>query len=294
MASSSVAAPNRPNFRITSPLLHDKFYISPDAVWPSVSFQTDADSHAASEFVWSWAIEWAHFSQRGEVRTSSGCWDAQPVITNLGGLLTVAATRIGDPGGSCSVQVHILGTQPQPSDVERHLAAQKDSSGFEKILMHESRMKHFDSAGYPSKSFDGGYGMAQLTNPAPEYQQVWNWKLNVAAALDLFARKRADALTYLSRKGSYTDRQLMYEAVSRWNGGSYHIWDAQRGWIRKPTIMCDSQTGNIGWNMTEPANIGKSEHELHHRDSASYSRAPRPGDAWGYFGVCYADSVLGV
>ncbi len=294
MASSSVAAPNRPNFRITSPLLHDKFYISPDAVWPSLTFQTDAEVSAQAEITWNWLIEWGCFSSRGQAQTSSPCWEAHPVITNLGGLLTVEATQSGDSGGSCSVQVHILGTQPQPRDVERYVAAQKDCTGFEKILMHETRMKHFDASGFPVKSFDGGYGMAQLTNPVPKYDLVWNWKLNVDAALKLFSQKRAEAIAYLSRKGNHTERQLLYETVSRWNGGSYHLWDAQHGWIRKPAILCDSQTGNIGWNMTELQNIGKTEEELHHRDSGCYSRPPRPGDPWGYFGVCYADSVLGV
>ena len=292
MASSSVAAPNCPNLTITSPLLHAKFYISEDAVWPSVVFQTDATLQPGEQITWEWSISWSSFCSQGVVKTNDSCWDAQAVITNLGGVLTVVASVEGGPTASTSVQ--ILGTQPEPCDVTAYLTSRQDSLGFDKILTHETGMRHFDSTGNPVHSLDRGYGMAQLTNPAPKYGQVWNWKLNVDGGLSLFAQKRAAALAYLSRKGSFTGNQLVHETVSRWNGGSYHIWDSRRGWIRKPTILCDSQTGNIGWNMTDAANQGKTEEQLHQRDCGFYSRLPREDDAWGYFGVCYADSVLGV
>ena len=292
MASSSVAAPNPPNLSITSPLLHAKFYISKDAAWPSVVFQTDAVLGSGEQMAWEWSIQWGHFGCQGVVKTNTAWWDAQTAVTNCGGVLTVVARRGANLADSTTVQV--LGTQPDCSDVSAYLASQPNSAGFDKILAHESDMKHFDTNGNPRQSFDNGFGMAQLTNPVPSYGQVWNWKLNVAGGLSLFTQKRAEATAYLSRKGKFTDDQLVHETVSRWNGGSYHVWDSQRGWLRKPTILCDSKTGNIGWDMTDDANKGKTEAELHQRDAACYSRAPREDDGWGYFGVCYADSVLGV
>lgn len=292
MASSSVAAPNRPNLTITSPLLNAKFYITKDAVWPSVIFHTDAVLDPGEQLHWEWSVQWRHFSAGGAVQTNAPFWDAQTAIADYGGSLTVIARRGIVSTASTSVQ--ILGTQPDSCDVIAYLNTHPGSSGFDKILAHESCMKHFDGTGNPEHSFDNGYGMAQLTEPPPTYQQVWNWKHNVNGALSLYAEKRAAAIAYLSRHGSYTERQLVHETVSRWNGGSYHLWDSKLGWIRKPTILCDSKTGNIGWDITREANKGKSEAVLHARDAACYGHAPRSSDAWNYFGVCYADAVLGV
>jgi hypothetical protein len=135
--------------------------------------------------------------------------------------------------------------------------------------------------------------MCQLTTPAPTFEQVWNWKLNVDGALSLFAQKRLAAIAYLSQGNrSYTNDQLKYETVCRWNGGAYHEWDAKAGWVRKSNILCDSATGNIGWDMNDSANSGKSEAELRKRDHGSYSKPPASGAHWMYSGVCYADKVL--
>jgi hypothetical protein len=101
----------------------------------------------------------------------------------------------------------------------------------------------------------------------------------------------AAAVAYLSRGGrTYTADQASLEAVARWNGGRYHEWDATAGaWVRNANILCDSATGNIGWDMSDPANAGQTEQQLHQRDAASYRRGPQAGSHWGYYGVCYAD-----
>ena len=147
----------------------------------------------------------------------------------------------------------------------------------------------------PVKSFDNGYGMCQLTTPPPTADQVWNWKLNVNGGLALVSGKRGDAIKYLSQSGrTYTDDQLNHEAVCRWNGGSYHVWDDKsKAWARPSNILCDSATGNIGWNMDDAENKGKTEAELHKRDSGTYSKPPQSGAHWKYSGVCYADAILG-
>ncbi len=81
-----------------------------------------------------------------------------------------------------------------------------NSAGFDKIIEHESKFKHFNMRNEPIKSFDNGYGMCQLTNPAPTFDQVWNWKMNVEAALNLFEQKRANAIVYLSQNNrTYTN-----------------------------------------------------------------------------------------
>lgn len=37
----------------------------------------------------------------------------------------------------------------------------------------------------PNESFDGGFGIFQITNPKPTAQQIWSWKANPLFALDL-------------------------------------------------------------------------------------------------------------
>jgi hypothetical protein len=72
------------------------------------------------------------------------------------------------------------------------------------------------------------------------------------------------------------------------------VWDeAAARWARPAHILCDSQTGNIGWDLTDPANAGRTEAELRARDRAEYAAPRRPGARWRYLGVCYADRLLG-
>lgn len=270
------------------PALNQLFTISATPQWPNVPFQTDA----SGPHTWQWTLEWKSFRKSGTENTSDNAWDAQTVIANCGGTLTVRAEATSV---AVSTTVLIKGTNPDGAGVTQYLSANVNSGGFDKIIAHESHFRHFNNQGEPVKSFDNGYGMCQLTNPTPTFDEVWNWKLNVDGGLQLFAQKRASAIAYLSQSGrTYTGDQLTYEAVCRWNGGSYHDWDAAAGkWVRRPTILCDSTTGNIGWDTTDPANAGKTEAELHARDKASYSHPPAPGAHWKYFGVCYADAILG-
>jgi len=136
--------------------------------------------------------------------------------------------------------------------------------------------------------------MCQLTTPAPKFEEVWNWKMNIDAGVKLFNDKRTAAVAYLSKHGTYTAEQLKYETVCRWNGGAYHHWDEKKGqWVRPANILCDAKTGNIGWDMDNPANKGKTEAQLHARDSEEYSKPPGSSANWRYSGVCYADAILG-
>ena len=261
--------------------------ISADAVWPALLLQTDADgSHT-----WNWNMTWKDFTASGSMQTDTNQWDATAAVTNLGGTLTVTAQAGTD---SATLSLVIQGTNPNADQVTQFLATQPGSDGFDKILVHESHCRNFGSNGEPLKSFDNGYGMCQLTTPKPAYADVWNWKNNVLGGLNLFAAKKAVATTYLKQAGrTFTDDQLRYETVCRWNGGHYHEWNASAGaWARPATILCDSLTGNIGWDLTDAANSGKTEAELHQRDAPSYSKPPAAGAHWRYSGVCYADAIL--
>ncbi|MGP8247814.1 MAG: hypothetical protein ACLQVN_25285 [Bryobacteraceae bacterium] len=274
--------------KFTAPKPTDAFTITAAPDWPSVVFVTDA----AGQHTWSWTIQWGSFRKSGVDQTPANTWDAKAAIANLGGSLTV---RVKAGKEAASIAVKVTGANPAATDVNAYLATKPGSTGFDKLLAHESKFRHFNAQGEPLKSFDNGYGMCQLTAPVPTFDQVWNWKLNVNGGLSLFAGKRASAIQYLSQSNrSYTDDQLTHEAVCRWNGGSYHVWDAKASaWARNLNILCDSATGNIGWDMTDEENKGKTEAELHKRDSGGYSKPPGVGAHWKYSGVCYADAILG-
>jgi hypothetical protein len=237
-------------------------------------------------------IAWGAFKASGTARTLENRWDARQVITNLGGVLTVTAQVNQE---TATVTVHVRGTNPTASEATQYLATQINSAGFEKLLEHETKFKHFKPNGEPVKSFDQGFGICQLTTPAPTFAQVWNWKMNIDGGLKLFEQKRVAAISYLSQSNrSYTAGQLKYETVCRWNGGKYHEWDAKLGaWVRMRDVLCDKQTGNIGWDMTKPENQSKTEADLRTRDKGSYSSAPKQGAGWRYYGVCYAERILG-
>jgi hypothetical protein len=272
----------------TKPSPNDSFTINSAAEWPSIVFQTDATGAHG----WEWTLTWGSFTKSGKEQTPSNVWDAKAVVTNYGGTLTVRAEA---NKVFAAITVKIKGTNPSAAEVTQYLGTKLDSAGFDKIIQHESKCRHFNGTGEPVKSFDNGYGMCQLTTPAPSFEQVWNWKLNVDGGLKLFSQKRTSAVGYLSQSSrSYTDDQLKYETVCRWNGGAYHQWDEKAGkWVRPTSILCDTKTGNIGWDMTKTENVGKTEAQLHTRDSGSYSTPPTSASGWKYSGVCYADRVLG-
>lgn len=273
--------------KLITPQSNATFTVTCDAAWPSVAFETDASGPHS----WNWTIQWNSFQKSGTEQTPDNTWDGQSVICNYGGKLTVSVTAGGD---TAAITVKVQGTNPSSAEAKSYLASKPGSDGFDAIIHHESKFQHFNKQGEPVTSFDNGYGMCQLTTPTPSFEQVWNWQRNIDGGLALFNQKRNEAIRYLSQSNrTYTEDQLRYEAVCRWNGGSYHVWDATANkWVRNPNVLCDSATGNIGWDMTDPANTGKSEADLHRRDSGTYSSRPA-GAHWRYYGVCYADAILG-
>jgi hypothetical protein len=277
--------------KIVSPAPVSIFQIAADSEWPAMPFRIGEDLASGQQLTWDWEIQWRAFSKKGTVVTTTNSWDAKDAVGGLGGVLTVT---VSGPSGKAAASVQIAGTNPAADQILAYLASQAGSAGFDKILQHETQMTHFDSKGQPRASFDSGFGMCQLTIPAPSFEQCWSWKLNIDAGLALYAAKRQAASKYLSQNGRvFTADQLTRETVARWNGGAYHVWSsAQNAWIRNPAILCDSKTGNIGWDMTKPDNSGKSEAALHQRDAAKYRHPPGASDRWGYFGVCYADRLL--
>jgi len=274
--------------RILQPAPNTAFGISSVPEWPTIEFRTDA----SGPHRWDWTITWRNFTKTGSAATPDNRWDARSDVTNSGGLLNV---RVSAERAIATVAVVIGGTNPSPAEISAYLTLKPTSRGMDRIIQHESKCRQFDKRGEPLRSFDNGYGLCQVTNPAPSIEQVWNWKLSVDLGLVVLAQKRADAVRHLSQgKRTYTESQLNYETVSRWNGGAYHRWDDAQGvWVRRPDVLCDTSTGNIGWDMDKPDNTGKTLEQLRARDRGSYGAGRRGGANWEYFGVCYADHLLG-
>ena len=258
--------------------------IAADGDLPPLPFASDAPGPHR----WDWHLAWRDHSARGQAATPNGRWDAREAIGCGGGTLHVHAVA---GRAEAETAVEVRGTNPTAGQVAAWLAGRAGAEGFDRIVAQESRCRHFTDAGLPVVSFDGGVGLCQLTDPPPTPTQTWDWRANLAAGLALFAAKRAAAERRLGADGRrFTAAQATREAVCMWNGGDYHVWDGA-AWVRPPAIVCDPAAGNIGWDMTDPANHGRSVADLHRRDAAGY--AGGHGAHWHYSGVCYADHVLG-
>lgn len=286
------------------------FNLTDQAELPEITFEIRG--HDDNELSWSWDIEWEAkvsglkeqarkntvlqtFNLSGSLVARNNSWVVEFSGEVLGGRLTVGVTNGRE---SIKRTVTIKGVNPSKELVAQYIAELEDMEGFEKLLEQETNTKHFINLdGEPIAAFDKGYGITQMTNPAPSYEQVWNWKANILGGSAIYKEKVAAAKKYLGQKDrEYTDDQLKHEIFSRWNGGVYHQWDeVEKVWVRKRNLLCDSATGNIGWSMNKVKNEGKTEAELRERDKEKYkdgSKGQSADHPWQYSGVCYADHVL--
>lgn len=297
-------------FAWVSPAENEVFKMTQDAALPDIIFEFLAQ--ISGDCKWSWEIAWEAkvsglgerarkgsavetFKESGSFVSSNRAWTAEFSGRALGGKLTVKVI-IGQK--TLVRTVVIKGQNPTAEGVATYISTLEDMTGFEKLLEQETNCKHFiDYDDEPIVAFDKGYGITQITNPAPSYEQTWSWKANILAGSSIYKDKVQAAKKYLGQAGrSYTDDQLQHEVFSRWNGGSYHEWDTvSNSWTRKKNILCDSNTGNIGWSMDKEKNKGKTEAELRERDKDTYQNGTNgqsDDHLWGYKGVCYADHVL--
>lgn len=166
----------------------------------------DVHTDAVGGVQWSWTIRWRDFRKSGTGDTNGNWVRMQPQLANLGGTLTITA-RAG--GLSASVTVAIVGTNPSLTEQRDFTRPLPQGSDLLLILEHETHGRQFNigkvNHGQPIRSFDNGYGMAQLTTPRPTFERCWSWKENVRGGIALFAQKRSEAINYLNSEGrSYT------------------------------------------------------------------------------------------
>ncbi|QXH59828.1 hypothetical protein [Pseudomonas azerbaijanorientalis] len=294
-----------------SPAENAVFKITQDAMLPDIVFEFH--TQILGDYKWSWMIEWEAkvsglrervrkdkvlqtFKESGSFVSSNRVWKVSLFDQVIGGTLTVSVS-VSDK--ALTRTVFIKGQNPTQESIARYIASLDDMTGFEKLLEQETHSRHFINLdGEPIVAFDKGFGITQMTNPVPNYEQVWNWKANILAGSSIYKDKVRIAKKYLGQAGrTYTDDQLRHEVFSRWNGGSYHEWDrVSASWVRKKNLLCDANTGNIGWSMDNEMNKDKTEAQLRERDKDTYSKGSKgqsDDHPWQYQGVCYADHVLG-
>lgn len=294
-----------------TPADNAEFTLNADATIPEIVFEFTTNVNGP--YQWSWAISWnakssglrerarrntvlRTFSDTGEFSSTEKKWSVNFGQGKLLGGNLIVSVKIGEL--IIKRNIKIKGQNPAVADLHAFIDTLENSSGLEKLLAHESFNKQFINLdGEPIVSFDQGYGMAQMTNPVPDYTTAWSWKENVKAGRDLFQTKREQAINHLRQHGTYTDEMVEREAIALWNGGYYYKWDRTiNAWVRKYNHLCDSSTGNIGWNMNNPSNAGQTEEQLHNRDQPTYasgSAGQSAEHAWTYSGLCYADKVYG-
>lgn len=212
----------------------DKFYIDVEAAFPEVIFEITTDS--VGPYVWNWSILWeahisglrekargkkvAKFKESGKFTSNEKTWDAKSIGKVIGGTLTVSVEAGAD---KFKRTVTILGRQPDTQKIKDYLSAH-NASELEKIIQQESTFKHFinlDSE--PVVAGDKGYGLTQLTNPAPTFLQIWSWKQHLDAAIVVYKQKKLEAKNFLKQgHRTYTQEMLETETICRWNGGTYH------------------------------------------------------------------------
>ncbi len=285
--------------------------ITKDPTFPTIACKIKLAEQVPVE--WSWKITWdarvsglkesakrgsvvQTFTASGKGKSTTAEWTVDLDGQLIGGTLTMTAVA-----GSNTFQRSIIIKADNPGKdlIAADLATIENTKGFDKLLAQESRWKHIIEAdGEPVVAFDKGYGVTQITNPKPTYEQVWNWKKNLRAGTTLFQAKQKEAIAYLTKGGrTATDKQIELETLTRWNGGTYHVWDeGTKQWVRNKNILCDPATGNIGWDTTKEANSGKTVDELHKRDADEYKKGKKGQSdehPWRYTGVCYADHLSG-
>lgn len=285
------------------------YYIDENALLPDVLFEIETSD--PGPFLWKWEMKWdakvsgiresskrgallKTYKKSGASTSSEKTWKMQFGGKILGGILSVEV----ETGKELFKRtIYLKGKNPSRELIKEYSDSLDGTAGFDKILFHEAHGKNFINAdGEPVVSFDKGYGITQMTNPAPTYEQCWSWKENIKGGSAIYISKRKLAKTYLKSegKGNYSEEELQNETYSRYNGGSFYVWDDAQKKLVARNYVCDPQVANIGWNAANESNKDKSPEELHDRDKDTFKlgkKGQSEDHPWDYTGVCYAKAV---
>ena len=284
-------------------------YLDEKAYLPEVFFEIETAD--PGPFMWKWEIKWdakvsgiresakrgallKQYKESGSFNSEKKIWEMSFGGKILGGILSV---EVETGKETFKRTIYLKGKNPNREMIKEYSDSLEGTEGFDKILFHEAHGKHFINAdGEPVVSFDKGYGITQMTNPAPTYEQCWSWKENIKGGSAIYIGKRKIAKTYLKNegKGTYSEEELQNEAYSRYNGGSYYVWDEGLKKLVARNYVCDPKVANIGWNAANESNQDKSPEELHERDKDTFKlgkKGQSEEHPWVYTGICYANTV---
>jgi hypothetical protein len=165
-----------------------------------------------------------------------------------GGDLTAKASIVkgGTVCASQEAKAKIGGKNPSTSDVDAELGGHTSSPAItldvlKKIACQESSKRQFydstrNKVPCQHAEPDGrvGAGILQVTLRNPSDAVFWNWRTNIGVGVGILEGKRADAQGYPARvrrrRGGFpeatdfTEAQLQFEMVKRFNGGRYWSW----------------------------------------------------------------------
>lgn len=279
------------------------FYIDDHAEFPEIVFEIKTDEDGP--YVWEWLISWTPeacpqaegkkrfkaknstvFSKNGSFNSDNKKWKCE-LGAVIGGDLIVKVKTVET---TFVRKVTILGKNPSKEKVQTEIDSWKtkeDNELAKKIFTQESRYRHFYSDNQPLTSFDNGYGLGQLTNPVPTYEQIWNWKAHTAEILkNRLPSHRKRAKKYLDEHGGYTSEMLDMETLACYNGwsGGQHYWNwdgTTKKWEINNNVICDPNQSNKGWIISQSENKDKSLEELKKDPKAKLV----------YTGRCYAEHI---
>jgi hypothetical protein len=279
------------------------YFISVDAVFPDITFVFASDFEGPYE--WSWDIRWTVeacpqasgkkrfkskktkiYTKQGSFTSSEKKWKAD-LGAVIGGVLTVKVKA-----GSVTFlrRVIILGKNPAEEKIQLELNTyledfKKEVAISKKIFRQESHFRQFYSDDMPLVSFDNGYGLGQITNPEPTYEQVWNWKAHVKQVVASFVKDlRKKSERYFSSHAGATEDQIDMETLVFYNGANHHyyVWsEDSKSWVVNSNVVCDPTQSNKGWNMTDSKNEKLSLVDLQGKKGAEAI----------YTGRCYAEHI---
>lgn len=152
-------------------------------------------------------------------------------------------------------------------------------SSYKAILNQETFKRHYARSTYLAKTSheyypfkgggtgDDGFGIGQLTPPSAS-EQIWNWKKNIDRGFNFFITTKRQAAELDLAGHTYTQEQLKYATVCRYNGGSYFVWSSTESkWIKRSDITCNCD-GNE-------------------------AKGKKDGGSCQNYGFCYANKILG-
>jgi hypothetical protein len=279
------------------------FYIEEDSKFPEITYEIKTSE--TGPFDWSWKIEWiamgcSHaankpryknksqkiFSKSGAFKSNDTKWKAN-LGEVLGGILTV---KVKTSTTTFLRQTIILGKNPSKEQINKEIDSSNANDVKEtlkKIIQQESAYKHFYSDNMPMTSFDNGFGLGQLTNPPPTYEQVWSWKAHIRELLEKrLPAHRKRAQNYLDKHGQYTSEQLELETLAAYNGlaKGQHYWnwsESQKKWVENNDVICDPNQSNKGWLVSTPEEKKMTVKDLQEdKDKKPF-----------YTGRCYAEHI---